>query len=83
MKESVTFCPWSRSCKFRLRINLLFSSLQTLRIEALEMEEKEAISLAGERWVEEEKDEEEDELAEESALPREMLGLADRKKQNI
>ena len=49
MKESMTTYLWSKSCRVKSRINLLFSSSKTLNVEILEIEEEEAISLVEER----------------------------------
>ena len=60
-------------------MNLLFSSSKALRVEILEIEEEEAISLAKVSWTKEEEENEEEELVEELALLSDILGIEEQR----
>ena len=60
-KELASTIPWSKECRVGLRMNLQFSSLKTLRVEGLEILDKEAIVCLGESSIEEDEEKEEEE----------------------
>ena len=61
MKESNLVVPWSKECRVRLRMNLRFSSSETLRMKRLEILDEEAVVFSGKSSIEEDEEEKEEE----------------------
>ena len=61
MKLLTLAIPWFNECRVGSRMNLLFSSSKTLRVERLEILEEEAMGFSNESCIDEEEEEEEGE----------------------
>ena len=51
MKLSAWAMPWSKECRVRSRMDLLFSSLKILRVDRLEILEEEAMVFSNESSI--------------------------------
>ena len=78
MKLSPSAMPCSKECRVGSRINLLFSSLKTLRVEGLEILEEKAMGFFDEISTDEEEEEGENSCTEGSRSP-ERLWFAESK----